>query len=820
MSVSITRRNHYVPKWYQKRFLLPTCSKLCYLDLFPDTIKLPNGSTVAMNNLHWWSPQQCFFEYDLYTTSFLGFINDEVERYLFGKIDTDGLAAICAFIDNDIAELHKLIGKFFEYLDAQKIRTPKGLDWIKSKYLGLSQLQLMLEMQQIRKMHCTMWVEAVREIVSAEISDTKFLITDHPITIYNPECPPNSNYCKYPTDPAIIFKGSQTIFPLDLDHCLILTNLEYAQNPLSKDLLVNRTNARNYGQTISRIDATIRSRKLNENEVKEINYILKARARKYVAAAKKEWLFPEVDIQKSWLQLGQVLLPPKSELYHFEGEIYVGYEDGTTHYQDAFGRTLGKLSYLKKAERKSKIDPNEPCICGSGKKYKNCCHDKDLADMPLTTELSIRERNLIFNEMISDILGLTKGKTWEDVRRELDDSQVKDIHKAFECLWPKGTNVVDLLPRPDQEVLRALYTGLVDPRTILTSVISYSNYFDEILVINPFINSTYIKPEFNPVNSPSQYKQETLKNVLLFMQLMPFIELGIVNLIPDPCSLNLHLQKQITEMAQARLEGFVINSEHSKLMEELNKDDFQRSMSGLPDENLKRIIKTDQPELSSKEIDDVLLYMKQNRLKDPLALLQPTIPGKSEGQMLVTHITPNFELGFFLAQLTGSFIYTDNRLRWMEITSSLSQADKTKESLWEPLAMYMKSIDFIYEINPEVNLKLRINEEMGLIRNVLRKIFVHVQCEHDPSRILDLNKTLSEELSDAHKKSEREWETIQKKAVKSASDEANYRYIVKIDCVIPTNGFNKNTVHRLLLSYGSINYLKSVPMAMFVKIKD
>ncbi len=172
--------------------------------------------------------------------------------------------------------------------------------------------------------------------------------------------------------------------------------------------------------------------------------------------------------------------------------------------------------------------------------------------MPLTTELSIRERNLKFYWIITNILGLTKGRTWEDVRRELSDKQVKDIHRAYEALWPKGTNVVDLLPRPDQKVLRALYTGLVDPRTIIRSVTSYTIYFDEILIINPFINPTYVKPEFSPIHSPSQYKQDTLKNVLLFTILVPFVELGIVNIIPDPCSLNPHLQKQIWEMAQSR----------------------------------------------------------------------------------------------------------------------------------------------------------------------------------------------------------------------------------------------------------------------------
>lgn len=741
-----------------------------------------------------------------------------MERYLFGTIDTNGHAAIRAFVENDIAKLHKLFIQFFEYLDAQKIRTPKGLDWIRTKYSGLTQLQLMLEMQQIRQMHCTMWVEAVREIVSAEDSDTKFLVTDHPITIYNHSCPPSSSYCRYPNDPPIALKGSQTIFPLDLNHCLILTNLEYAQNPLSEDLLANRINARHFGQTISRIDTVIRARKLNEKEVKVINYILKARARKYIAAARKEWLFPEADIRESWPQLGQVLLPPEDELYHFGGEIYVGYEDDTTYYQDAFGRTVGDLPHLKKPERKNKIGPNDPCICGSGKKYKKCCRGRDPTDIPLTSEWSIRERNLMLYNAITNILGLNQeGRTWEDVRRQLSDEQVKDIHRAFEGLWPKETNVVDLLPRPDNRVLRALYTGLVHPKTIFRSVVSHSIYFDEILVMNPFINPTYIKPEFSPIDSPSQYKQETLKNVLLFLQLIPFVELGVINLIPDPCFLNPVLQKQIWDMARSRLNGYEMSSEHTKVMEELFKDDFQRSMASLPDESLKSKIRTALPDLSSEEIDHVLLYMREKRLEDPLALLQPMTPGKSGAQMLIMHLVPNFELGFFLAQLTGSLMYTDNEHRWMEITNASNHLDRQKESLWEPLSSCISSLDFVYEINPQVNWKMRRTGKMGLIRGVLRKLFVDVQNEHDPSRIFALNRTLSEELNDAHKKSAKEWETVGKAGSKSKTDGISFRYTGKMDCVIPSNGFSVNTVQRLLLSYGRIKYSNAVPMAMFVK---
>ncbi|OUL80382.1 hypothetical protein CA603_31485 [Paraburkholderia hospita] len=180
---------------------------------------LPDGRTVTMNALHKWGPKSCFYEYDLYSTHFGAVVNDEVEKYLFGSIDVRGAKAVRAFADGDPSAMHHSFQDFFEYLDAQKLRTPKGLDWIKSRYPALDQLQLMLEMQGLRLMHCTMWTEGVREIVSAEDSDVKFIVTDHPLTVYNSALPPDSGECRYPQDPAIELIGTQTVFALDANTC-------------------------------------------------------------------------------------------------------------------------------------------------------------------------------------------------------------------------------------------------------------------------------------------------------------------------------------------------------------------------------------------------------------------------------------------------------------------------------------------------------------------------------------------------------------------------------------------------------------------------
>ncbi len=803
--MNVARHNHYVPQWYQRRFLSLGTHSFHYLNLSPEKKELPDGRTIMLSDSIQWGTEKCFREKDLYTTTFFGFVNDEIERHLFGAIDKTGEQATRAIIDNDFSTLHTLLPKFFEYLAAQKIRTPKGLEWIKANYHGLDQTKLMIEMQAIRQMNCTMWAEAVPEIVSAENSDVKFILTDHPATIYNPACPPSSGHCKYPNDPLVSLKGSQTIFPLDLNHCLILTNLEYAKTPQEVDLLDKRTNARHFGQTIFRIDHIIRSRKLKAEEVNAINYVLKARARKFIAATDKNWLFPETSIRQSWRDLGNILLPPKEEVSHFGGEIYIGYKDGTTYYQDAFGRTTGELTHLKKPMKKGKVGNNDPCPCGSGKKYKKCCRDIPLSGRSQSTEYSIRERNLMFFNAITKILGMNNGMTWDDVRKELTDEQVKRIHGVFEALWPKDSNIVDLLPRPNQKILRALFTGLIDPRTIYENATNFCLYFDEIFIVNPFTNPSYIAPEYNPINSPSQYKQETLKNVFLFLQLIPFIKAGIVNLIPDLCSTNPFLRKQIMSMAQARQNGESHKPAMSEVEDELFRDDFKRSILSMPEEYLRKTILDSSPNLTSDQMESTIQYMKEQRKNDPLSLLQPIIPGENGAQLQIMHLSPNYEMALFLAQITGSIIFTDSPARWEEITKAPELNIQMADSAWAPLTKGLCEMELRFSNDHNLNLAYRLNGTISSLRSALRNINGHVQTEQDSSNKSFLATRLSEELRNAIIKSDGEWSSLKFK------DGVHSR---KLEFSLPMDGFKDNTIQRLLLASGVSNYLKSVPMAI------
>lgn len=803
-----SRNNHYVAQWYQKGFLAPDSDLLYYLNLTPDEIELPNGEVKFHKDCWHRPPSKCFVQYDLYTTVFGLQVNDEVERYLFGDTDHKGAHAIRGYIEGGEQNYHTFFREIYDYISIQKLRTPKGLDWIKSKYTNPDQVRLLVEMQALRNLHCTMWTEGVREIVSAKDSKTKFLVTDHPVTVYNCDATPESDLCKYPNDPDIALLGSQTIFPLDAENCLILTNYEYAENPNGVDRLSKRTNPRNFAQSMVKTISLIRSRNLAETEVQQINFVLKQRAFHYIAASDQASLYPERVIGSDWESCHQVLLPPSNQLHEFGGEMFVGYKDGSTYYQDAFGRTRS-ADHLNKTPFNPK--PNQHCSCGSGKKYKRCCEGKDASDRPIATVLSIRERNLTFYNGVVSILGLQNGKSWEDVRTELSDEHVSEIHKLYEVLWPRDTPLTDLLPRPDSYTSRMLYCGIVDPREIPTLVSSMCLYFDEILLINPFVNPIGRASDFNPVESPSQFKQDTLKNLLLLFQLIPFVERGFVLLLPDPCDFSLSLRHEVINLAEERTDGTKMSDEDYLQFKHLSRDDFERSLYVLPEKQLLQQIQRNSPDLTENQIKDVLVYMLGKKQSDPLALLQDDIY-ENGGQLNTFNMLPNYEMSLYLAQLTGAIPYTNIRLRWREFLGENSNIPVNPSEKWREICRALDDFSLPLIVEPQLVLNLRVSGVLTRFRRSLSNILSSISTVGDADEIEELSNEMTKSYSSTYDRAMKELD----RALGKINYVKNEGASIKVQLMIPEDGIYNAGVERLLLSYAMRKYATSSPMAIFI----
>jgi hypothetical protein len=756
-----------------------------------------------MNSLGKRAPKGCFRDYDLYSTRFGTVINDEVEKFLFGSIDVRGARAVRAFASGDPSEMHHAFQDFFEFIDAQKLRTPKGLDWIKACYASLNQTQLMVEMQGLRFMHCTMWTEGVREIVSAEASDVKFIVSDHPVTLYNASVSPTALGCAYPDGPSIEWIGTQTVFVLDANTCLILTHLEYAQNPGAANPITPRTHARYRGSSLVRTDAFIRTRKLSRDEVVAINYLLKHRARRFLAASNRDWLFPERSFTE-WRAIAQILLP-KDDLWRFGGEIYVGYADGSSHHQDAFGRTSGAHEYLRRKARKADPRPNDGCGCGSGRKFKRCCQNLSPEDRPTWEFYSIRERNLMFCHAVQDILGLNDGKLWQDVQREISDDQVKRIHEAFGGLWPEDTDLPSLLPRPRSGILRAVYLGMSDPRLISATVLGWLPYFDEVVLAHPFVNPLRVRPQYSPTSSPSQHKEQTLKHVLLLLTLEPFIHAGYIHLIPNPVDFDPQFGATALQMAKERTAGWKPPKELATLHKAIARDDHRRMMLRMPETWLRRSMRRQMPQLSDEQIDAAVAYAKLELEADPYALLQPFEPGEA-GAQLHSFKGYNLETGMFLASLTGSVIYTDVEAHWQQLHLHAQATSRVPSADWASAAEALRKVAFIVVLDAQPLLGALEAGRFRRIKGELRPLLDAIQQQAgapQPDQV-------ALQISKSAESIQRAWRKVP----------PGHRLTGRIELSVPASGFDRNEVRRLLLTFGRAKSVRPIPLAMLIKFDE
>jgi hypothetical protein len=209
-------------------------------------------------------------------------------------------------------------------------------------------------LQRMQEMYCATWTECVWQIADASDSPTKFIISDHPVTVYNRACPYLSSYCTGANDPDIRLHATHTYFPLSFDKVLILTNLSWVRDPYQNEVRF-RPNPGLFRDTVfSFLDIQL-GRTLTEDEVLQINLITKRRAYRYIAAAKEEWLYPEHTVSTDhWKKFGNgYLLMPEPRLIHMGGEMIIGYRGWGGQSFSPYGHTRGQAGFRdEKRERR------------------------------------------------------------------------------------------------------------------------------------------------------------------------------------------------------------------------------------------------------------------------------------------------------------------------------------------------------------------------------------------------------------------------------------------------------------------------------------
>ena len=326
-------RNHYVPKWYQRRFFEPGQGQthLWYLDLHPDPIEIPKQPRKFRKAVRHLGPVNCFVQDHLYTLFFGAMATDAIEKQFFGAIDTIGETAVAFYSNYDwkIKGAREAYHGISAYLGAQLFRTPKGLESLRLISKSKDSQVALHALQHVLPMYQAIWAESVWEVVQCKQSPTKFILCDTPVTMYNKGIFPAHTDIRQFTAAHVARLGTHTLFPLDLEHCLVLTNLQYVRNP-AVNPVKERENPRFFQSGLFDLRKVQRSRELPEEEVVAINYVLKTMARRYVAAPRKDWLYPEGSLtSKFWGRLGgKYFLMPDPRFVTFSTAFYAGYKDG------------------------------------------------------------------------------------------------------------------------------------------------------------------------------------------------------------------------------------------------------------------------------------------------------------------------------------------------------------------------------------------------------------------------------------------------------------------------------------------------------------
>jgi len=228
------------------------------------------------------------------------------------------------------------------FLNAQRERTPRGIAQIKQFLakrgrIGPPNNLIMMYFQRRRQLNCTVWAEGMWEIFSAKESQTKFLLSDDPVTLYNCDCYPASQACTFPNDPDPFWCGTRMLYPLSPTSLLVITHNEHADDPRRSKARANRRNARSHDQAILSYTDIINERELSEEQVHQVNFVLKARATRYVASNSREDLYPErATGVPRWCDIDRIFYT-RFKSFRTKSTLMVSYEDGSLMHSNAFG---------------------------------------------------------------------------------------------------------------------------------------------------------------------------------------------------------------------------------------------------------------------------------------------------------------------------------------------------------------------------------------------------------------------------------------------------------------------------------------------------
>ena len=278
------------------------------------------------------------------------------------------------------------------------------------------------------------------------------------------------------------------------------------------------------------------------------------------------------------------------------------------------------------------------------------------------------------------------------LRNQSPETKYAAFTKFKTNLWPPETDLPSIMPTPDGK-LRGLYLGDIRPELTLKNLIRFSLYTDHLFVINPFHNPWIMQPEYNPIENPNQFKTDTVNLLHFLFSVAPWIEAGLLSLIPDPGDINVKLKWETARLAKARIGDREPDERDLEEARAVGREELRRTLFALPDESILRAIEKSGQTLTDDQKQQFLRYARRELQNDPIALEQPVADNYREGQLIPMRAGANLETALMICSITGAFPYTNMHTKWREIIEAREQMSETAR-IWSPLTKAFQGLEF------------------------------------------------------------------------------------------------------------------------------
>ena len=283
-------------------------------------------------------------------------------------------------------------------------------------------------------------------------------------------------------------------------------------------------------------------------------------------------------------------------------------------------------------------------------------------------------------------------------------------------------------------------------------------YGQSFIMIDPFLDPRNTAPEYNPVDNPEQHINSTFHNILVYFQLLPWIEKGILKLIRDPGSFNYKLSQ--ATMKASQLKSSI--PELQKIIENTHIDESENIKLFIQDQIL---FQPDEYILKDMKIKkaaeaEMKAYLKTRRENSFYCVSTKYTP-----QLMMFSTGTNYEMGKYICEKMNAYMITDIEYRWKEMEYDRKTNGISLNS-WSPFAKAFNEVDLKYlnGLNFDDILKLREDGYLNDMRGFMRRTWSSALSgdEFDKNRIEDLSAELIHHIHNA----EHEWKQIDTNLVK------------------------------------------------------